>query len=70
MRINYKTLAAMAVHHDVELDRGRDEDGPFIHVCNCFASDRDSFLAAVDAKWPGKYHREYTGRMTVYLRPY
>jgi hypothetical protein len=28
----------------------------------------DAFLAAVDERWPGKYHREYTGSMTVWLR--
>ena len=67
-RISYKQLERLAQKHNIELVRDRDEDGPCVHVNKCFATDRDSFLAEVDRQWPGKYYREYTGSLTVWLR--
>lgn len=68
MRINYKALERLATVYGATLTRDRDDDGPCVHVHNCFATARDAFLAAVDRRWPGKYHRDYTGSMTVWLR--
>jgi hypothetical protein len=67
-RINYKQMERLASEQQVELTRSHDEDGPCVHVHNCFADARDRFLRAVDRRWPGKYHRQYAGDMTVWLR--
>src|SRR5450759_4155308 len=67
-RINYKAFDRLAEIHQVTLTRDCDEDGPCVHVHGCFMTERDAFLRAVDAKWPGKYHREWSGDMSVWLR--
>ena len=67
-RINYKPMEQLARKCGVTLTRDHDEDGPCIHVHECFATARDKFLHAVDSRWPGKYHRDYAGDMTVWLR--